>query len=58
MNIYQMEKWKNVYDNSIMVDSCATHDQKGKLWINSLRDSQGKYLNLLKQKMAVKYVRG
>ena len=42
------ERWKNVYDNSIMVDSCATPDKKGKLCINSLRDSQGNYLILVK----------
>ena len=42
------ERWKNVYDNSIMVDSCASPDKKGKLCINSLRDSQGNYLILVK----------
>ena len=31
-----------------MVDSCATPDKKGKLCINSLRDSQGNYLILVK----------
>ena len=42
------ERWRNVYDDSIMTDSCFKPDKKGKLCINSLRDSQGNYLILVK----------
>ena len=42
------ERWKNVYDNSIMTDSCVTPDKKGKLCINMIRDNQGNYFILVK----------
>ena len=42
------ERWRNVYDNSIMTDSCVTPDKKGKLCINMIRDNQGNYFILVK----------
>ena len=37
------ERWRNVYDNSIMADSCAKPDKKGKLCFHTEKDQYGYY---------------
>ena len=34
-------KWKNVYDNSVFTDSCASPDKKGKLCFATEKSSSG-----------------
>jgi prepilin-type N-terminal cleavage/methylation domain-containing protein len=38
------ERWRNVYDNSIMTDSCSSPSKEGQLCISFKRDSNGNYL--------------
>tara|TARA_Y100001936_G_scaffold234307_1_gene261225 strand:+ start:191 stop:700 length:510 start_codon:yes stop_codon:yes gene_type:complete len=38
------ERWRNVYDNSIMTDSCYKPDKKGKLCFHSEKDSAGNFV--------------
>ena len=37
------ERWKNVYDNSIMADSCAKPEKKGKMCFATEKDQYGYY---------------
>ena len=38
------ERWRNVYDDSIMTDSCFKPDKKGKLCFSSEKNSVGNYV--------------
>ena len=38
------ERWRNVYDDSIMTDSCFKPDKKGKLCFSSEKNSAGNYV--------------
>ena len=37
------ERWKNVYDNSIMADSCAKPEKKGRMCFATEKDQYGYY---------------
>ena len=38
------EQWRNVYDDSIMIDSCYKPDKKGKLCFHSEKNNAGNYV--------------
>ena len=38
------ERWRNVYDDSIMTDSCSKPDKKGKLCFHSEKNNAGNYV--------------
>jgi len=38
------ERWRNVYDDSIMIDSCYKPNKKGKLCFHSEKNSAGNYV--------------